>query len=286
MLRKAAAGALTLLCRLATASASEATEGGSGDTPFKPKQPAGYFFVGGRSATAAGKTTASGQMFVEYRAPARVTQPYPIVLVHGTAQTGINFLGTPDGRPGWADRFAAKGFTVYVVDQVGRGRGRRSGDLRTLCPPARRGSGDGVHRAGTRPALPAGEAAQPVAGRPGGARQRRLRPVSTCPGALYRQRAEERGTGRSGPDRPSGEDRPRDPADAFAGRRLRLGGFRSAPRPREGACRRRAQRADLLRHPLQGGADWYERVGEARARPYGITRVRCISSPPSAARPI
>ena len=91
--------------------------------------------LGGRYATAGGKTTASGQMFVEYRAPERVTQPYPIVLVHGTAQTGTNFLGTPDGRPGWADRFAAKGFAVYVVDQVGRGRS--GGDPDTYGPYAR-----------------------------------------------------------------------------------------------------------------------------------------------------
>jgi pimeloyl-ACP methyl ester carboxylesterase len=89
--------------------------------PVKPPD-GGYFFVGGRYETAKGKTTAVGQMFVQVRAPDRVTQPYPVVMVHGTAQTGTNFLGTPDGRPGWADRFAAKGFAVYVVDQVGRGR--------------------------------------------------------------------------------------------------------------------------------------------------------------------
>ena len=74
-------------------------------------------------------------MFVAYRAPERVTQPYPVVMVHGTAQTGTNFLGTPDGRPGWADRFAAKGFAVYVIDQVGRGRS--GGDAETYGPYAR-----------------------------------------------------------------------------------------------------------------------------------------------------
>ncbi len=103
--------------------------------PFRPTQPAGYFFVGGRYETTNSKTTALGQMFVEYRAPARITQPYPVVMVHGTAQTGTNFLGTPDGRPGWADRFAAKGFAVYVVDQVGRGRS--GGDAEIYGPYAR-----------------------------------------------------------------------------------------------------------------------------------------------------
>src|SRR5581483_8428406 len=40
----------------------------------------------------------------------------------GGGQTGINFLGTPDGRRGWADDFVAHGYAVYVVDQSGRGR--------------------------------------------------------------------------------------------------------------------------------------------------------------------
>ncbi|WP_158808913.1 alpha/beta hydrolase [Beijerinckia sp. L45] len=85
----------------------------------------GYVFVGGHYETVNGRTAAVGQMFVEYHRPATITQPYPVVMVHGSAQTGVNFLGTPDGRPGWAQRFVEKGFAVYVVDQVGRGR---SGD--------------------------------------------------------------------------------------------------------------------------------------------------------------
>jgi hypothetical protein len=72
MFRNAAVGALALLC-LATAARSGAAEPGTADAPFRPTRPAGYLFVGGRYATAGGKTTASGQMFVEYRAPERVT---------------------------------------------------------------------------------------------------------------------------------------------------------------------------------------------------------------------
>ena len=128
MRKTALAGALILIC-LASGTPVRAAE------PFKPAPGAGYFFVGGHYETAKNKTTASGQMFVTYRVPERVTQPYPIVMVHGTAQTGTNFLGTPDGRPGWADRFAAKGFAVYVVDQVGRGRS--GGDPETYGPYAR-----------------------------------------------------------------------------------------------------------------------------------------------------
>ncbi|MFD0938402.1 alpha/beta hydrolase [Methylobacterium trifolii] len=83
---------------------------------------AGYFFIGGRYQKVDDKTVMVGQMFVQSRAPAQVSQPYPIVMVHGVSQTGVNFLGTPDGRPGWVQRFVERGFKVYVVDQVGRGR--------------------------------------------------------------------------------------------------------------------------------------------------------------------
>jgi pimeloyl-ACP methyl ester carboxylesterase len=61
-------------------------------------------------------------MYVEYMIPARRTQPYPVVMVHGGSQTGTNFTGTPDGREGWAQYFVRRGYAVYVVDQVARGR--------------------------------------------------------------------------------------------------------------------------------------------------------------------
>lgn len=63
-----------------------------------------------------------GQMFVEWLAPERVTEPHPVVLVHGGGGQGTDWLTTPDGRPGWAYRFAAEGFAVYVVDRPGHGR--------------------------------------------------------------------------------------------------------------------------------------------------------------------
>ena len=53
---------------------------------FKPAQREGYFFVGGRYETVDGKELATGQMFVQFHAPAKVAQPYPVLLVHGTAQ--------------------------------------------------------------------------------------------------------------------------------------------------------------------------------------------------------
>jgi len=42
--------------------------------------------------------------------------------VHGGTATGLEFTGTPDGREGWAQFFLRRGYAVYVVDQVARGR--------------------------------------------------------------------------------------------------------------------------------------------------------------------
>ena len=82
----------------------------------------GFFYVGGKSATVGGRPYMSGQMYVEFRIPARQTHPYPIVMVHGGTMSGTNFTGTPDGREGWAQYFVRRGYAAYVVDQPGRGR--------------------------------------------------------------------------------------------------------------------------------------------------------------------
>lgn len=83
----------------------------------------GYMFVGGQYTTAKdGQQIMVGQMYVQYQIPQRRTHPYPIVMWHGGGQTGTNFLGTPDGRPGWADYFLRQGYAVYVVDQPARAR--------------------------------------------------------------------------------------------------------------------------------------------------------------------
>ncbi len=80
----------------------------------------GFFYAGG--GPLARPPVIAGQMFVEYQIPAKVTAPYPIVMIHGNFQNGSNFLGTPDDREGWAEYFLRRGYAVYVVDQVARGR--------------------------------------------------------------------------------------------------------------------------------------------------------------------
>lgn len=80
------------------------------------------FHVGGNVQVDDTGSRVVNQMYVE-RIHQTSASPHPrIVMVHGTDQTGLCFLQTPDGRPGWAYDFARLGWDVYVVDQVARGR--------------------------------------------------------------------------------------------------------------------------------------------------------------------
>jgi pimeloyl-ACP methyl ester carboxylesterase len=82
----------------------------------------GYFFVGGQYVEGKTGPLMERQSYVEFYMPPQRTKPYPIVMIHGAAQTGSNFTGTPDGRKGWAQYFVEQGYAVYVIDQPGRGR--------------------------------------------------------------------------------------------------------------------------------------------------------------------
>ena len=62
----------------------------------------GYVFAGGKYSTEKDAKIMSGQIYAEFQIPAHQRHPYPIVFIHGGAQTGTNFTGTPDGREGWA----------------------------------------------------------------------------------------------------------------------------------------------------------------------------------------
>src|SRR5579864_8856290 len=82
----------------------------------------GYLFAGGKVDTSLPGSPMVGQLYAEFQIPQKLLHPYPIVMIHGGSQTGVDFLGTPDGREGWAQFFLRRGYAVYVVDQVGRGK--------------------------------------------------------------------------------------------------------------------------------------------------------------------
>ena len=82
----------------------------------------GHFWVTGERVERDGKTYQRGPMFAEWEAPAQVTRRHPVVLVHGGGFQGTEWLDTPDGRPGWAQRLAEAGYATVIVDRPGHGR--------------------------------------------------------------------------------------------------------------------------------------------------------------------
>ena len=82
----------------------------------------GHIWVPGERVEQHGKTYQRGPLFAEWEAPERVTQPYPVVLVHGGGYQGTEWLDTPDGRPGWAQRLVEAGYPTLIVDRPGQGR--------------------------------------------------------------------------------------------------------------------------------------------------------------------
>ena len=82
----------------------------------------GYFYVGGKYVGEPGKEIMAGQAYVEVLAPKDQRRPYPLVLIHGAGQTATNWMGTPDGRKGWAEYFVEQGYVVYMLEQPMRGR--------------------------------------------------------------------------------------------------------------------------------------------------------------------
>ena len=95
-----------------------------------------YFWLGVQRARLARGTVVNGeQMYVEYQVPTQLRHPYPIVLVHGGGGQGVDWMGTPDGRPGWFQYLLQEGYAVYVVDRPGHGRSPYHPDLHGGWPP-------------------------------------------------------------------------------------------------------------------------------------------------------
>jgi len=82
----------------------------------------GFFYAGGEYVGEPGRETMGGAMYVEVMVPREIRHPHPIVFLHGAGQTGVDWMQTPDGRPGWAYDFLDMGYVVYLQDYPARGR--------------------------------------------------------------------------------------------------------------------------------------------------------------------
>ena len=88
-------------------------------SPCRTPHTRNYFYVGGLERLLVGAGASEivhGQVYVEHLAPVQVTCSTPIVFIHGNWMTGTAWLNTPDGRPGWADYFLARGYEVEAPD--------------------------------------------------------------------------------------------------------------------------------------------------------------------------
>lgn len=61
----------------------------------------GIFYVGGEYVPQNGDFLMAGQMYVEVYVPKKIHHRYPLVLVHGNARTGVDFVQTLEGKAGW-----------------------------------------------------------------------------------------------------------------------------------------------------------------------------------------
>ncbi|WP_262106401.1 alpha/beta fold hydrolase [Arthrobacter sp. Marseille-P9274] len=83
----------------------------------------GYFWVGVTYEQRDGQSIVDGsQMYVEFQRPEEQTQPFPVVFIHGGGGQGLDWMATPDGRPGWRTLLLQRGYAVYTIDRPGHGR--------------------------------------------------------------------------------------------------------------------------------------------------------------------
>ncbi len=67
-----------------------------------------------------GREVTSGLYYEILGSPERLTTP--ILFIHGGGGSGTTFRTTPDGRLGWADLLAERGYRSWVTDWPGAGR--------------------------------------------------------------------------------------------------------------------------------------------------------------------
>ena len=110
----ATAAAAMLAVAVGTAQAAD-------DPPYTLARE-GFFYVGGKPTIINGRTYMAGQMYVDVRIPAKQTQPYPIIIVHGGTRSATTFFGTPDGREGWTQYFVRQDVPATSPSHTAPGR--------------------------------------------------------------------------------------------------------------------------------------------------------------------
>ena len=97
----------------------------------------GMFYVGGGVRETAGFEQHVDQALVHYLVPDVDAPKIPVVMYPGFGLSSYIYIATPDGREGWAQAFARRGFSAYVYDPVNTGpSGFAVGPFRSVDEPA------------------------------------------------------------------------------------------------------------------------------------------------------
>ena len=80
-----------------------------------------------------GQTLHGDHAYVFYQLPPKARK-YPLVFLHGAAESKKTWETTPDGREGFQNLFLRRGFGVYLLDQPRRGEAGKSTVAATLTP--------------------------------------------------------------------------------------------------------------------------------------------------------
>lgn len=108
-------------------------------------QQQGSFLVGGTTISEPGKfdlanalkpqgqTLHGDHAYVFYQIPPKA-HTYPLVFLHGAAESKKTWESTPDGREGFQTIFLRRGYGVYLLDQPRRGEAGKGTVATTITP--------------------------------------------------------------------------------------------------------------------------------------------------------
>ncbi|MBT1712369.1 alpha/beta fold hydrolase [Fulvivirgaceae bacterium PWU5] len=80
-----------------------------------------------------GQTFHGDHAYVFYQIPVNAHK-YPLVFLHGAAQSKKTWETTPDGREGFQNIFLRRGFSIYLLDQPRRGEAGKSTVAASVTP--------------------------------------------------------------------------------------------------------------------------------------------------------
>ena len=122
----------------------------------------GAFSIPGRYVEVDKQTVMVGQMYVQYQIPKNRTRPYPVVMIHGGGQTGVEFPRHAGRTPRLGRRLRRQRLCRLRRRSVGtRPFGIFRRQLRQDAQALGRERGAALHRPGAQAALAAGRACTP-----------------------------------------------------------------------------------------------------------------------------